>query len=303
MLYVGKWTFYVGKLFYLQSDTLFTSVSCFHIANHIKILKIHTLTCVHAYSYSDTDRYTHAHFYLYHESEGQDFGLTTEMCNLWRAAAMRVGVPISYRLFWKVVSLGFGTGLNPTHQNIKHLMVVSERAFSGPTLEARPSLNGRQYLSIPPTSHPFPLEHCGDSKWNWGGDSQSCQFLFWWEDYHAHHPRSTQRRPPDGQQLRRGSSTEGLSGDAQRASLGPWQWEPTLGPRRGAWTSPPGQPQSTPPPAKSSQSRLSFTDQILNPCDMKAGVSLISGGLGLQWLEAGFRFPARDWVGSQQLDY
>lgn len=79
MLYVGKRTFYVGKLFYLQSDTLFTSVSCFHIANHIKILKIHTLTCVHAYSYSDTDRYTCTHFYLAHESEAQDFGLITEM--------------------------------------------------------------------------------------------------------------------------------------------------------------------------------------------------------------------------------
>ena len=64
MLYVGKGTFYVGKLFYLQSDTLFTSVSCFHIANHIKILKIHTLTCVYAYSYSDTDRYTHTLLFI-----------------------------------------------------------------------------------------------------------------------------------------------------------------------------------------------------------------------------------------------
>lgn len=77
MLYVGKRTFNVGKLFYLQSDTLFTSVSCFHIASHIKSLKIHTLTCVHAQS--DTDRHTCTHFYLAHESEGQDFGLITEM--------------------------------------------------------------------------------------------------------------------------------------------------------------------------------------------------------------------------------
>lgn len=64
MLNVGKGTLYVGKLFYLQSDTLFTSVSCFHIANHIKILKIHTLTCVYAYSYSDTDRYTHTLLFI-----------------------------------------------------------------------------------------------------------------------------------------------------------------------------------------------------------------------------------------------
>ena len=77
MLYVGKLTIYVGKLFYLQSDILFSSVSYFHISNHIKSLKIHTFTCVH--EYSDTDRHTRTHFYLAHESEGQEFVLITEM--------------------------------------------------------------------------------------------------------------------------------------------------------------------------------------------------------------------------------